>query len=222
MAQSLKEARKGIRTKEGLEMAKKNFQMDPKKADLDKDGKLSEYEKTRGEAVQRAMAEDELPEMAHGGMACGCDHDDGLMADPMAMGTTPSEIADDIPVMLSENEYVLPAHVVKWHGLKHIMDMQTEAEMGLMAMHDMGLLFEVDRETQESDSEGSEDAEVSDEGDTEQKEEETIKTPEGNEIEVAKLETILGDPRDDETDEYKENSYGSYGMMKTPGFTFIM
>ncbi len=222
MAQSLKEARKGIRTKEGLEMAKKNFQMDPKKADLDKDGKLSEYQKTRGEAVQRAMAEDELPEMAHGGMACGCDHEDGLMADPMAMGTTPSEMADDIPVMLSENEYVLPAHVVKWHGLKHIMDMQTEAEMGLMAMHDMGLLFEVDRETQESDSEGSEDAKVSDEGNTEQKEEETIETPEGNEIEVAGVETILGDPRDDETDEYRENSYGSYGMMKTPGFTFIM
>jgi len=39
---------------------------------------------------------------------------------------------------------------------------------------------------------------------------------------VAGIETILGDPRDDETDEYKENSYGSYGMMKTPGFTFIM
>ena len=203
-------------------MAKKNFQLDPKKADLDKDGKLSEYEKTRGEAVQRAMAEDEFPEMAHGGMACGCDHDDGLIADPTAMGTTPSEMADDIPVMLSENEYVLPAHVVKWHGLKHIMDMQTEAEMGLMAMHYMGLLFEVDRETQESDSEGSEDAKVSDEGDTEQKEQETIETPEGNEIEVAGVETILGDPRDDETDEYKENSYGSYGMMKTPGFTFIM
>ena len=36
MAQSLKGARKGIRTEEGLEMANKNFQMDPKKADLDK------------------------------------------------------------------------------------------------------------------------------------------------------------------------------------------
>ena len=117
--------------------------------------------------------------------------------------------------MQSENEYVRPAHVVKWYGLKHIMDMQTEAEMGLMAMHDIGLLFEVDRETQESDSEGSEDAEVSDEGDTEQKEEETIKPPGGNEIEVAGVETILRDPRDDKTDEYKENSYGSYGMSST-------
>ena len=82
-------------------MAKKNFQMDPKEAYLDDDGKLSEYEKVRGEAVQRATAKDELPEMVHGGMACGCDHAEGLMA-------------DHIPVMLSENEYVLPAHVVKW------------------------------------------------------------------------------------------------------------
>ena len=74
----------------------------------------------------------------------------------------------------------------------------------------------------ESYSEGSESAKVLDEGDTEQKEEETIETLKGNEIEVAGVETILGDPRDDETDEYKENSYGSYGMMKTPGFTFII
>ena len=81
MAQSLKEARKGIRTKEGLEMAKKNFQMDPKKADLDKDGKLSEYEKTRGEPVQRAMAEDELPEMAHRGMACRVGFLSGIIYD---------------------------------------------------------------------------------------------------------------------------------------------
>ena len=53
MAQSLKEARKGIRTKEGLELAKKNFQMDPKKAGLDDDGKLSEYEKVRGPYARR-------------------------------------------------------------------------------------------------------------------------------------------------------------------------
>ena len=71
-------------------MANKNFRLDPKKADLDKDGKLSDYEKTRGEAVRRAMAEDEMPEMAYNGMVCGCDHDEGLMADPMAMGTMAS------------------------------------------------------------------------------------------------------------------------------------
>ena len=64
--------------------------MDPNKADLDKDGKLREYEKTRGEAIQHAMAENEFPEMAHGRMACGCDHYDGLMADPMVIGTMAS------------------------------------------------------------------------------------------------------------------------------------
>ena len=37
---------------------------------------------------------------------------------------------------------------------------------------------------------------------------------------MAGVETILGDPRDDETDEYEENFYESYGMMKTPGFNF--
>ena len=47
------QARKGIQTKEGLELAKKNFQKDPKKADLDDDGKPSEYEKVRGPYARR-------------------------------------------------------------------------------------------------------------------------------------------------------------------------
>ena len=62
-------------------MAKMNFKMDPKKGNLDKDGKLSDYEETRGEAVQRAMAEDELPEMAHGGMACRMGFLSGIIYD---------------------------------------------------------------------------------------------------------------------------------------------
>ena len=53
--------------------------MGPKEAYLDDDGKLSEYEKVRDEAVQWATAKDELPQMAHGRMACGCDYDEGLM-----------------------------------------------------------------------------------------------------------------------------------------------
>ena len=167
--QTLAEARKGIKTQAGLEMADKKFQLDRNKADLDKDGKLSKYEEARGEAVQKAMDDDEIPEMAHGGMAGGS----GMMSDPMPnlmpVGASENEVADDISIMISEGEYVLPANVVKWHGLKHIMDMQSEAEMGLMMMHDIGLIQEVDRET-ESGSEGSENAEVSDEGNTEQEE----------------------------------------------------
>ena len=70
--QSLAEAGKGIKTQEDLTMAKNKFQLDRKKADLDKDGKLSKYEEANGEAVQKAMDNDEIPKMAHGGMAGEC------------------------------------------------------------------------------------------------------------------------------------------------------
>ena len=135
----LASARKGITTKEGMDMAEKGFQLDDKKADLDKDGKLSTYERKRGEAVQRAIADDEKPEMACGGMVHG--DMEGMMG---PIGTTMAETMDDIEILISEGEYVLPANVVKWHGLKHIMEMQDEAEAGLMMMHSMGLIQEVD------------------------------------------------------------------------------
>ena len=64
--------RKGIDTEEGHAMANKKFQVDEDKADLDNDGELSSYEKARGEAVPKAMADDpeadEKPKMYHGGM----------------------------------------------------------------------------------------------------------------------------------------------------------
>lgn len=184
-------ARKGITTEEGMEMAKKGFQLDDKKADLDKDGELSTYERTRGEAVQRAMDNDEVVEMAHGGMACTCGYGgecgcgEGMMG---PIGTTRAETMDDIEVMISEGEYVLPANVVRWHGLKHIMDMQDEAEAGLMMMHSMGLIQEVDPneegEEAEPDGEDIEDAEVQ-AADRAAEDEETYETPEGTEIELA-------------------------------------
>ena len=171
------------------------------------------------------MDDDEIPEMAHGGMAGGC----GMMSDPipnlMPVGASENEVADDISIMISEGEYVLPANVVKWHGLKHIMDMQSEAEMGFMMMHDIRLIQEVDRET-ESGSEGSENAEVSDEGDTEQEEtQETIEKPQGNEIEVAGVETEYSEPEVEEIDEYLASDYdkmSDYGMMKKQRYAFIV
>ena len=147
-------SRKGITTQEGLDMANNRFQLDQKKADLDKDGELSDYEQARGEAVQKANADDpendEKMKMYHGGMPCDCGGDcdgscGGMMSDPVSgnpipVGSSAENVRDDIEAMISEGEYVLPANVVKWHGLKHIMDMQSEAEMGLMGMFDMGLI----------------------------------------------------------------------------------
>ena len=263
-------ARKGITTPEGLEMANKTTQLDRKKADKNNDGELSKYEETVGKAVQNAMADDpeqdEKVRMGHGGMAMMSDYDCGMMSDPMPIGATESEVADDISAMISENEYVLPANVVKWHGLKQIMAMQDEAEMGLMMMQEQGLIQEVsgeedeyehhmmyDPETgegkmtksyqdhldlknqgwgheseteEESDSTGAKNAEVSDAGDSEQEEKETIETPEGNEIEVAGVDTVIDEQEIDETEEYKNNNYGKtsqmFGMMKKPKFSFIM
>lgn len=223
-------ARKGITTEDGLTMAEKRFQLDEKKADKNGDGQLSTYEKTAGEAVQKANA-DEVPELYHGGMPCSCGASEecgcGLMSEPMPVGSTEAEVADDISVMISEGEYVLNAQTVKWHGLKHIMDMQSEAEMGLMGMHDMGLIVEVDRETEEeSDSEGAENAEVSDEGDTKQEEEETLQTPEGNEIEMAGIDVDIDESEVDETEDYKDSDYSKktsmYGIVKKPKVSFIV
>ena len=70
---------------------------------------------------------------------------DPISGNPIPVGSSASNVRDDISIMISEGEYVLPANVVKWHGLKHIMDMQSEAEMGLMGMYEMGLIQEVDQ-----------------------------------------------------------------------------
>ena len=56
---------------------------------------------------------------------------------------------------LSTGEYVLPANVVRWHGLKHIQGMMDEAKMGLMSMKMEGQIHEIEEE--ESHSEESED-----------------------------------------------------------------
>ena len=207
-------ARKAIGTQEGEDMANKKFQMDEGKADLNADGSLSSYEKARGEAVQKAMVDD--PEQdekyAHGGMPCGMD--EGLMVDPVSgndipIGSTAENVRDDIEINISEGEYVLPADVVKWHGLKHIMDMEAEAKMGLMGMYGMGLIKYTDQEA---------DGEV-------EEAEEAIETPEGNEVEVASVEVSEEEPEVNETEDYQDSEYGtktsSYGMVKKPKVAFI-
>ena len=160
-------ATRGITTKEGREMAQKKFQLDDKKADLDGDNKVSAYERARGEAIQKnlqdaptdeVMSGDkrEAVQMYHGGMPCGCGAGseeecscgamDGLMGydevsgNPIPLGSNPENVRDDIDAKISTDEFVLPAHVVKWHGIKHIMTMYDEAEMGLMAMKMDGLI----------------------------------------------------------------------------------
>jgi hypothetical protein len=73
-----------------------------------------------------------------GGMA-----DDGLDRDPVSGNEVPSgsmseEVRDDIPAQLSEGEYVVPADVVRFFGVKYFEDLRKDAKMGLTQMEQEG------------------------------------------------------------------------------------
>jgi hypothetical protein len=73
-----------------------------------------------------------------GGMA-----DDGLDRDPVSGNEVPSgsmseEVRDDIPAQLSEGEYVVPADVVRYFGVKYFEDLRDDAKMGLTQMEQEG------------------------------------------------------------------------------------
>lgn len=218
-------ARKGIMTPEGEDMANNKFQLDENKADLNNDGSLSSYEKTRAEAVQKATSEEEELDMYHGGMMGPVDPVSG---NPIPVGSSAEEVRDDIDINISQGEYVLPADVVKWHGLKHIMDLQEEAKMGLMAMDAMGLIKEADEETAEEEGEVCPkcDGAGCDHCDGTGYHYEEEATPEGEVVEEAVVEVSKEEPEVNETDDYKDSDYSKktsmYGMVKKPKVTFIV
>jgi len=105
--------------------------------------------------------------MYHGGMPCGCGGDgdcgcDGMMSpdepmvgidpvsgNPVPPGSSEINVRDDIPAVLSEGEYVVPADVVRYHGLKTFMDLRAEAKMGLMMMQAEGQIKTLEDEEEE-------------------------------------------------------------------------
>ena len=54
------------------------------------------------------------------------------------VGSLKEEVRDDIPAQLSEGEFVMPADVVRFHGLDKMMALRDEAKMGLQRMDAMG------------------------------------------------------------------------------------
>ena len=82
----------------------------------------------------------EMAFMQDGGM-----QDDGGKVEPTSGNEVPSgslekEVADDIPAMLSEGEFVFPADVVRFIGLSTLMKMRQDAKQGLKMMDKMGQL----------------------------------------------------------------------------------
>ena len=140
-----------IKTEAGEKMKKENPNKDlPEKADINNDGEFQEWEKARHEAIEAARAGD-TPEMAMGGlMQEGMGVIIGIEAESgneIPAGSMPEEVADDIPAMLSEGEYVVPADVVRWHGVKTFEELRCEAKMGMGLMAHDGRIAEVDDET---------------------------------------------------------------------------
>jgi len=69
--------------------------------------------------------------------------DEGGQVEPESGNKVPSgslkeEVADDIPVMMSEGEFVFPADVVRYIGLETLMKMRQDAKQGLKMMEEMG------------------------------------------------------------------------------------
>ena len=72
--------------------------------------------------------------MSEGGLK-----DDGMYQDPVSGNDVPSgslaeEVRDNIPAQLSEGEYVVPADVVRYYGVKFFEDIRDSAKMGLQDM----------------------------------------------------------------------------------------
>lgn len=72
--------------------------------------------------------------MAEGGIT-----DDGMNIEPVTGNEVPpgslaSEVRDDIPAKLSEGEYVVPADVVRYFGVRFFEDLRSQAKQGLAQM----------------------------------------------------------------------------------------
>ena len=69
--------------------------------------------------------------------------DDGLERDPVSgneipTGSLAEEVRDDVPAMLSEGEYVVPADVLRFYGVKFFEDLRAQAKEGLATMEANG------------------------------------------------------------------------------------
>ena len=88
-----------------------------------------------GEVMNNQM---EMAFMKQGGIK-----DDGMKRDPVSgneipPGSMAKEVRDDIPAMLSEGEYVVPADVLRFYGVNFFEDLRNKAKSGLQGMEQNG------------------------------------------------------------------------------------
>jgi hypothetical protein len=81
------------------------------------------------------MALNEQTEMAFGDRPPRIDPISGNEVPPGAM---PEEVRDDIPAQLSEGEYVVPADVLQYYGIKFFEDLRSKAKTDLLDLEEGG------------------------------------------------------------------------------------
>jgi len=84
------------------------------------------------------MMDNQMRMFEEGGIA-----DDGMNRDPISGNEVPPgslarEVRDDVPAQLSDGEYVVPADVVRFFGVRVFEEMRMEAKMGLQQMEQNG------------------------------------------------------------------------------------
>ena len=90
---------------------------------------------------------DQMELFENGGFKDQGNTKDPVSNNPVPVGSTKKEVRDDIPANLSEGEFVLPADVVRYHGLEKIMGFRDQAKQGLEKMENMGQMGNSDQAT---------------------------------------------------------------------------
>ena len=117
---------------EGLEFgSKKNYLVINFNPSIVNDTKQARF--AEGGSVSAMNNQTEMM-LEEGGIA-----DDGMNRDPVSgnqipPGSMAKEVRDDVPANLSEGEYVVPADVVRFFGVKYFEDLRVQAKQGLQQM----------------------------------------------------------------------------------------
>ena len=107
-----------------------------------RDGKLRMFNEGGDVSMQKQMELfDEGGLMQEGGTT------DPISGNDVPIGSLQEEVRDDIPAQLSEGEFVMPADVVRYHGLDKMMALRDEAKAGLQRMDAMGQMGNADEAT---------------------------------------------------------------------------
>lgn len=76
--------------------------------------------------------------MQDGGMADAGVAQEPVTGNEVPPGALPSEVRDDVPVQLSEGEYVVPADVLRFFGVRFFEDLRNQAKQGMAEMQSNG------------------------------------------------------------------------------------